>query len=40
MTVGQAFNESVAYYDEWIKTALPSYDSLPDTFSQDTEKHG
>ncbi|MBC8332647.1 MAG: class I SAM-dependent methyltransferase [Anaerolineae bacterium] len=28
MTVGKAFDESVAYYDGWIKTALPGYASL------------
>jgi tRNA (cmo5U34)-methyltransferase len=28
MTVGYAFDESVAYYDRWMKTALPRYDEL------------
>jgi len=28
MTVGQAFDESVVYYDEWVKTALPSYEQI------------
>lgn len=26
--VSQAFNDSVAYYDEWIKIAMPSYGDL------------
>ncbi len=28
MTVGQAFDRSVAYYDNWIRTALPGYDAI------------
>ena len=28
MTVGKAFDESVAYYDGWIKSALPGYAAL------------
>lgn len=28
MTIGDAFDESVAYYDEWIKIALPDYDAI------------
>ncbi len=28
MTVGQAFNESVEYYDDWMKKALPSYNKI------------
>lgn len=28
MTIGDAFDESVAYYDEWIKVALPDYDAI------------
>ena len=28
MTIGRAFDESVVYYDEWVKTALPSYDEI------------
>ena len=28
MTVGQAFDQSVAYYDNWMKLALPSYDEI------------
>ena len=28
MTVGQAFDRSVKYYDDWMKLALPSYDAL------------
>lgn len=28
MTIGQAFNESVVYYDEWVKAALPNYDEI------------
>jgi tRNA (cmo5U34)-methyltransferase len=28
MAVGHAFDESVAYYDRWMKTALPRYDEL------------
>lgn len=28
MTIGHSFDESVAYYDEWVKQALPSYDEI------------
>jgi len=28
MTVGQAFDQSVEYYDNWMKLALPSYDEI------------
>jgi tRNA (cmo5U34)-methyltransferase len=28
MTVGQAFNASVDYYDDWMKKALPNFDDL------------
>ncbi len=28
MTIGDAFDESVAYYDAWIKIALPAYDAI------------
>ena len=28
MTVGRAFNDSVAYYDEWVRMALPDYDAI------------
>jgi tRNA (cmo5U34)-methyltransferase len=28
VTIGQSFDESVAYYDEWVKQALPSYDEI------------
>lgn len=28
MTVGQAFDETVEYYDQWMRTALPRYDEL------------
>lgn len=28
MTVGQAFDSSVSYYDDWMKIALPSYDKI------------
>lgn len=28
MTIGDAFADSVAYYDEWIRMALPAYDAL------------
>ncbi len=28
MTVGKAFDNSVKYYDDWMKLALPSYDEL------------
>ena len=28
MTVWQAFDQSVAYYDNWMKLALPSYDEI------------
>ncbi len=28
MTVGQAFDQSVEYYDGWIKTALPDYEAI------------
>lgn len=28
MSVGQAFDRSVAYYDEWVKTALPAYEKI------------
>jgi tRNA (cmo5U34)-methyltransferase len=28
MTIGQAFDKTVAYYDNWMKLALPSYDHL------------
>ena len=28
MTVTEAFNLSVAYYDDWIKQALPSYPQI------------
>jgi tRNA (cmo5U34)-methyltransferase len=28
MTVEQAFNQTVAYYDNWMKKALPRYDAI------------
>lgn len=28
MTIDQAFNASIDYYDDWMKKALPGYDSL------------
>jgi len=28
MTIHQAFNASVAYYDDWMKKALPNYDDI------------
>jgi tRNA (cmo5U34)-methyltransferase len=28
MTIDQAFNASVGYYDDWMKKALPNYDDL------------
>ena len=28
MTIDQAFNASVEYYDDWMKKALPNYDDL------------
>lgn len=28
MTIGHSFDDSVAYYDEWVKQALPSYDEI------------
>ncbi len=28
MTIADAFDRSVAYYDEWIKVALPDYDAI------------
>ena len=28
MTIGQAFDQSVEYYDNWMKLALPSYDEI------------
>jgi tRNA (cmo5U34)-methyltransferase len=28
VTVGQAFNESVVSYDEWVKVALPDYEKI------------
>jgi tRNA (cmo5U34)-methyltransferase len=28
MSIDQAFNDSVAYYDDWMKKALPNYDAL------------
>jgi tRNA (cmo5U34)-methyltransferase len=28
MTIGQAFDRTVAYYDNWMKLALPNYDQL------------
>jgi tRNA (cmo5U34)-methyltransferase len=28
MTIDQAFNASVAYYDDWMKKALPNYNDL------------
>ena len=28
MTVGQAFDRSVKYYDNWMKLALPSYTGI------------
>lgn len=28
MTIGEAFNESVAYYDDWVEKALPCFDEL------------
>lgn len=28
MTIDQAFNASIAYYDDWMKKALPNYDDL------------
>ncbi|MBE9524648.1 MAG: class I SAM-dependent methyltransferase, partial [Chloroflexi bacterium] len=34
MTVGQAFDQSVETYDNWMKLALPSYDEI---FSTATE---
>lgn len=28
MTIGQAFNASVPYYDDWIRKALPGYEAM------------
>ena len=28
MKIGQTFDESVEYYDEWVKIALPCYDEI------------
>ena len=28
MTIDQAFNASVEYYDDWIKKALPNYGDI------------
>ncbi|MEJ2563953.1 MAG: class I SAM-dependent methyltransferase [Anaerolineales bacterium] len=28
MTIGDAFDESVTYYDDWIKAALPDYEAI------------
>jgi tRNA (cmo5U34)-methyltransferase len=28
VTIGQTFDESVDYYDEWVKIALPCYDEI------------
>jgi tRNA (cmo5U34)-methyltransferase len=28
VTIGQVFDESVFYYDEWVKTALPNYGEI------------
>ncbi len=28
MTIGDAFDDSVTYYDEWIKIALPDYEAI------------
>jgi tRNA (cmo5U34)-methyltransferase len=28
MTIGQAFNDSIGYYDDWMKKALPNYAEL------------
>ena len=28
MTIGQTFDESVEYYDAWVKIAIPSYDEI------------
>ncbi|HXX80049.1 MAG TPA: class I SAM-dependent methyltransferase [Thermodesulfovibrionales bacterium] len=28
MTIGQAFNASVPYYDDWIRKALPGYEDM------------
>jgi tRNA (cmo5U34)-methyltransferase len=28
VTIGDAFDESVAYYDEWVKIALPDYQAI------------
>lgn len=28
MAVGRAFDESVAYYDDWVRQALPDYDQV------------
>jgi tRNA (cmo5U34)-methyltransferase len=28
MTIDQAFNDSIEYYDDWMKKALPSYDEI------------
>ena len=28
MTIGQAFDDSIEYYDEWIKIALPDYPAI------------
>ena len=31
MSIDKAFNESIAYYDDWIKKALPGYDDIFNT---------
>ncbi|RPJ51332.1 MAG: class I SAM-dependent methyltransferase, partial [Chloroflexi bacterium] len=28
MDIGQSFDETVAYYDQWIKKAIPGYNDL------------
>ena len=28
MTIGDAFDDSAAYYDEWVRIALPDYDAI------------
>lgn len=28
MSIGQAFNQTIAYYDDWMKLALPNYHDL------------
>jgi tRNA (cmo5U34)-methyltransferase len=28
MTIGQAFNQTATYYDEWVRVAIPHYDEV------------